>query len=154
MYTLQGKTRPTRHVRFPHQSTYAQRTRPVGGLHTWQLFMSHRQSWVGPLLPRKRTPGTIHNTPADRSTSPYPASLMSRGYVDRPMKQWGAKPSIYQRQATMFTGPISPACDRYVQYFLTGTNHSVLNWHRRGLPHRKPQNSHNTLSALLFWVFH
>jgi hypothetical protein len=26
MYTLQGKTRPTRHVRFPHQSTYARRT--------------------------------------------------------------------------------------------------------------------------------
>jgi hypothetical protein len=80
-----------------------------------------------PTAPEKRAPDTIHNTPADRSTSPYPASLLSRGYVDWPMKQWGAKPNIYQRQATSFTGPISPACDRYVQYFLTGTNPSVLN---------------------------
>jgi hypothetical protein len=29
MYTLQGKTRPTRHICFPHQSTYAQRTLPA-----------------------------------------------------------------------------------------------------------------------------
>jgi hypothetical protein len=34
------------------------------------------------------------------------------------------------------TGPITPACDRYVQYLLVGTNPSVLNRHRRGLPHR------------------
>jgi hypothetical protein len=32
--------------------------------------------------------------------------------------------------------PILPACDRYVQYLHTGTNPSVLNRHRRGLPHR------------------
>jgi hypothetical protein len=36
----------------------------------------------------------------------------------------------------MLTGPISPACDRYVQYLLTGINPLVLNRHRRGLPHR------------------
>jgi hypothetical protein len=48
----------------------------------------------------------------------------------------GAKLSIYRRQTTRLTRPISPACDRYVQYLLTGTNPSVLNWHRRGLPHR------------------
>jgi hypothetical protein len=44
----------------------------------------------------------------------------------------GAKPSIYQRLATRLTAPISPACDWYVQYSLTGTNPSVLNRHRRG----------------------
>jgi hypothetical protein len=48
-------------------------------------------------------------------------------------KAVGAMPSIYQRPATRLTGPISPACDRYVQYLLTGANPSVLNWHRRGL---------------------
>jgi hypothetical protein len=64
------------------------------------------------------------------------------------------KPNICRQQATRFTRPISPACDRYVQYLLTGTNPSVLNWHRRGLPHRKPQNSHNTFPALPFWWFH
>jgi hypothetical protein len=39
-------------------------------------------------------------------------------------------------QLHLFIGPISPACDRYVQYLLTGTNPSVYNQHRRGLPHR------------------
>jgi hypothetical protein len=48
----------------------------------------------------------------------------------------GPKPSICRRQATRITGPISPAWDWYIQYFLTGTNPSVLNRHRRGLPHR------------------
>jgi hypothetical protein len=45
----------------------------------------------------------------------------------------GAKPSIYQRPATRLTGPISPVCDRYVQYLFAGANRTVLNQHRRGL---------------------
>jgi hypothetical protein len=36
-------------------------------------------------------------------------------------------------QTTRFTGATSPACDRYVQYLLTGVNPSVLNRHRWGL---------------------
>jgi hypothetical protein len=32
--------------------------------------------------------------------------------------------------------PILPTCNQYIQYLLTGTNHSVLNWHKWGLPHR------------------
>jgi hypothetical protein len=32
------------------------------------------------------------------------------------------------------TGPVSPACDQYVQYLLAGANSSVLNRHRWGLP--------------------
>jgi hypothetical protein len=39
-------------------------------------------------------------------------------------------------QLHQLTGPISPVCDWYVQYLLTGINPSVLNRHRRGLPHR------------------
>jgi hypothetical protein len=31
------------------------------------------------------------------------------------------------------TGPILLACDRYVQYLLTGANPLVLNRHRRGI---------------------
>jgi hypothetical protein len=46
------------------------------------------------------------------------------------------KPSTCWWHATRFTGPISTVCDRYVQYLLTGTNPSVLNWHRWGLSHR------------------
>jgi hypothetical protein len=127
MYTLQGKTRPTRYVRFPRQSMYVRHTLPVGGPRTSQPFMSHQQSWTESLLLRKMAPDIIHSTPADRSVGPYPISLPSQ-----PMKQW-RKPNIYQQQATRLTGPISLTCDRYVQYLLTGANPSVLNRHRRGL---------------------
>jgi hypothetical protein len=49
--------------------------------------------------------------------------------------QWGSgeKTSFCWQPVTRFTGPISSACDRYVQYLLTGVNPSVLNRHRRGL---------------------
>jgi hypothetical protein len=49
--------------------------------------------------------------------------------------QWsrGRMPSSWWWPTTRFTGLISPACDRYVQYLLTGANRTVLNWHRRGL---------------------
>jgi hypothetical protein len=96
----------------------------------WQPFMSHRKSWTKSLLPRKRAPGTIHSIPANRSMSLYPVSLFSQS-----IKQW-RKSNICRQQATRLTGPISRACDRYVQYLLTGINPSVLNQHRRGLPHR------------------
>jgi hypothetical protein len=46
----------------------------------------------------------------------------------------GEKSSFYWHPTTRLTMPISPACDRYVQYLLTGTNPSVLNQHSRGLP--------------------
>jgi hypothetical protein len=36
-------------------------------------------------------------------------------------------------QLHQFTGPITLACDRYIQYLLTGANPSVLNQHGRGL---------------------
>jgi hypothetical protein len=52
-------------------------------------------------------------------------------------KAVGAKSNIYRRWATRLTGPISLACDRYVQYLLTGANSSVLNRHKRGLPPRR-----------------
>jgi hypothetical protein len=59
----------------------------------------------------------------------------------------GAKPSIYQWPATRLTGIISPACDRYVQYLLTGANPSVLNWHRRGLQSWRCQlSTHHSLT--------
>jgi hypothetical protein len=44
------------------------------------------------------------------------------------------KPSTCRWPTTRLTGPISPTCDRYVQYLLMGTYPSVLNRYRRGLP--------------------
>jgi hypothetical protein len=63
----------------------------------------------------KRAPDTIPSTSADQSAGPYPVSLPSQ-----PIKQW-RKSNIHQQHATRFTGPISPACDRYVQYLLMGS---------------------------------
>jgi hypothetical protein len=45
----------------------------------------------------------------------------------------GEKSSFCWDPTTSLTGPKSPACDRYVQYLLTGANRSVLNRHRWGL---------------------
>jgi hypothetical protein len=59
MYALQEKTWPTRHVRFPRQSTYARRTLPTGGPHTWQPFVRHRQIWTDHTTPEKK--GSQHN---------------------------------------------------------------------------------------------
>jgi hypothetical protein len=56
MYTLQGKTWPTRHVHFPRQSMYVWRTLPAGGPCTWQHFTLTQQSWTDSLLPRKSAP--------------------------------------------------------------------------------------------------
>jgi hypothetical protein len=63
--------------------------------------------------------------------------------------QWSnrLKPSFCRWQSTRLTEPISPACDRYVQYLLTGINPSVLKWYRRGLPHRNLRIA-TTLSPL------
>jgi hypothetical protein len=59
MYILQGKIWPTRHVRFPRQSTYAQHRLPVGGPRTWQPFARRRQIWTYPTAPKKK--GSRHN---------------------------------------------------------------------------------------------
>jgi hypothetical protein len=47
-------------------------------------------------------------------------------------EQWGKVNSCGQLTSRL-TGPISPACDRYVQYLLAGANRTVLNRHRWGL---------------------
>jgi hypothetical protein len=148
MYTLQGKIRPTHHVCFLHQSTYIWHTLPAGGIHTWQSFMSHRQGWTDTTASEKKC-SRLHllvrlSDPRD------PPQFLSQD------SHWSSrlKPSTCGQLATRLTESISPACDRYVQYLLPGTNHSVLNRHRRGLPHRKPQNNHNTLPTLPFRGFH
>jgi hypothetical protein len=84
MYTLQGKTRPTRHTLL----TLSLRTVQDHTYLMWSTYSdlshSHQQGWVGPHLPRKRAPNTIHSTLADQSMGPYLVSLQSQ-----PMKQWG-----------------------------------------------------------------
>jgi hypothetical protein len=66
----------------------------------WQPFTSHRQSWAGPLLPRKRALDTIHNALADRSVGLYPASLLSQL-----MKQWGQSQASISGKLLGLLGP-------------------------------------------------
>jgi hypothetical protein len=73
--------------------------------------------------------GLLTQSTARRLTDPWVhTQLLSRA------SQWsrGRKPISCRRPTNWSTGPISPACDQYIQYLLTGTNPSVLNWHRRG----------------------
>jgi hypothetical protein len=53
MYTLQGKTRTTRHVRFPLQSTHTRHMLPVGSPHTWQPFTGSHEVETGPYTRKK-----------------------------------------------------------------------------------------------------
>jgi hypothetical protein len=102
---------------------------------------------------------TFHTDPTELDRFTAPEKKCSRlhlsarlsGLRDPPQflsqhNNWSSalKSNTCRQQATKLIGPISPVCDRYVQYLLTGTNPSVLNRHRRELSHRNPQNSHNT----------
>jgi hypothetical protein len=128
MYTLQGKTWPTCHTlptlkpRMVQDHTYL----------AWSTYSNPSRDADRfrqiPLLLRKRAPDTIHSTLAEKSMGPYPVSLLSQ-----PMMQGGCMSSSCQWPTTRLTGPISPACDRYVQYLLAGVIPSVLNRHRWGL---------------------
>jgi hypothetical protein len=97
----------------------------------WAVPVCGNLAWVIdrfgqiPLLWRKRAPDTIH-----RLTDPWVRTqFLSQA------NQWSSrlKPSFCWWQATRITGPISPSCDRYVQYLLAGANPSVFNRHRWGL---------------------
>jgi hypothetical protein len=77
-----------------------------------------------------REEGLLTQSTARRLTDPWVRTqLLSHN------SQWssGKKSSFCWRMTTSLTGPISPACDRYVQYLLAGANPSVLNRHRWGL---------------------
>jgi hypothetical protein len=127
MYTLQWKIQPTRHTLFTlspriiHDHTYL----------TWSTYSnlsySRQQIWIDLLHSRRRAPNTIHNTTTIRSAGPYLASLPQQP------KSSGEKSSSCWQPTTRLIGPISPSCDRYVQYLLAGANRTVLNRHRWGL---------------------
>jgi hypothetical protein len=98
---------------------------------TWSTYSnlsySRQQIWTDPLHPRRRTPDTIHSAMTIRSAGSYPASLPQQPKGSREKSSSGWQPT------TRLTGPISPACDRYIQYLFAGANRTVLNRHSRGL---------------------
>jgi hypothetical protein len=76
-----------------------------------------------------REKGLSTQSTARRLTDPQ----LHTQHLSRP-SQWsrGRKPSSWRWPITRYTGPISLACDRYVQYLLMGANPLVLNAHRWG----------------------
>jgi hypothetical protein len=123
-----GETRLTHHI----HPTLSPHMVPDHTYLTWSthsnLSWSRQQRRTEPLLPTQST--------ARRLTDPrVRTQFLSQD------SHWnnGDKFTLYWRQDTRLTGPISPACDRYVQYLLTGVNTSVLNWHRWGLQPPKGQ---------------
>jgi hypothetical protein len=80
------------------------------------------------LLLRKRAPDTIPSTSVDRSID-LPPNFSPLTAIEAVMKV----KHLLMNRIHQFTGPISPACDQYIQYLLTGVNPLVLNRHRQGL---------------------
>jgi hypothetical protein len=81
----------------------------------------------------KQTPTAERSLGNQRLTDP---AVILGGLVPPPMRRpWVGERSfdIMFTQLHQLTGPISLACNRYVQYLLVGVNPSVLNRHRRGL---------------------
>jgi hypothetical protein len=110
----------------------------------WSLYMAtfHESSTElsKATAPKKR--GSRHNP--QHASWPIHGSVLSFS-LEPTNEEVGAKPSIYRWHAIRLTGPISPACYRYVQYLLAGANPSILNQHRRGynlggvvFPHTTP----------------
>jgi hypothetical protein len=122
-----GKTRPIHHThptlssRMVPYHTYLTRS-----MHS-NLSWSHQQICTDP-LPWEE--GLLTQSTARQSSDPrVRTQLLSHN------SQWGSgeKTSFCWQPTTRLTRPITLACDRYVQYLLTGVNPSVLNQHRRGL---------------------
>jgi hypothetical protein len=126
MYTLQGKTRPTRHTLSTLSSCMVHDRMYLTRSTYSKLSYNHQQIWTDPIHPRRRAPDTIHSTTVIRSVGPYPA------YLPQQPKSSGEKSCSCWQPTTRFTRPISPACDRYIQYLLTGANLTTLNRHRWG----------------------
>jgi hypothetical protein len=148
MYTLQRKTRPTRPVRFPRQSTYAWCTLPAGDPRTWQPFGRCRQIWIDPtVLEKKDSRHNPHHTGRPihgsiPSFSPEPANE-AEDVSQAPVGD----------QLLGLPGPISPTCDQYVQYLLTGPTHRSLtdtgggyNLGGADFPHTTPRPSKSDVS--------
>jgi hypothetical protein len=124
---MQGKTRSTRHILFTFN------------LHRVPYPTSH-VVYVGNLLlvlTRIKYAPTPRRSLGDRRrTDP---TIVLGHLIPPPSRQPWIRGERFQPSgytATSAYWPISPACDRYGQYLLTGTNPSVLNRHMWELPHR------------------
>jgi hypothetical protein len=114
----------TQHVCFLCHSTYATCMLPTVNPRTWQPFTLTQQSWTDSLLPTKVLP-TPPLSPTKWLAGPASVSL-----PNTTIKAVCLNQTSVDEHATRLTQLISPSCDQYVQYLLTGANPSILNRHR------------------------
>jgi hypothetical protein len=88
------------------------------------------------------TPNYILSTSADQIADSHPISLLTA--TKAVGKAMGKSQASVDNQLHRCIGPISPACDQYIQYLLVGINPSVLNRHRRGLQPWRCVGAHKT----------
>jgi hypothetical protein len=151
MYTLQGK--PDQHViRIPRsfcvwsQTICISRGQRIATFHKTVNNGGQSHCSQGKVLPTQST--------ACQLTDPW---LRTQFLFQDSHWSSDGKATLCWWQATRLTGPISLACDWYVQYFLAGANLSVLNRHRRGynhlraLPSLRLSNLNITSSEKMIW---
>jgi hypothetical protein len=147
MYILQGITQYTWHVRFSRQSMCATRTLSMGSPRTWQHFASHQQRWMNPTAPEKK--GSWHNP----QHSGWPIRRSATQFLSQD-KHWSSNESqtYVDNKLYRFTRRITPACNRYIQYLLTGPTHRSLtntgggyNLGGASLPHHTTRPSQLTI---------
>jgi hypothetical protein len=140
MYTMQGKTGPTRHTH-PTLSLHMipDHTYLTRSTHH-NLSRSHQQISTDPLPLRRRAPDTIHSSTIVWSAGPYPASL-----TQQPMRRWG-KTSFQWQPTTRLTGPISPT-----HRSLTNID-GGYNLEDASFPHITPRPSQPMVSPFHLWA--
>jgi hypothetical protein len=139
MYTLQGITRSTRHIFSTLDSCMvlncASLMVHVGNFSLVPTRVKQTPTPGGSLGDRRQTGPTV----VLGHLIPLPHDILGVG--DRGFSQ-------VVKQLHQLTGPITPACDRYVQYLLVGLTHWFLtdtgegyNLKGAGFPHTTPQPS-------------
>jgi hypothetical protein len=149
MYTLQGKTRPTRHIHFLCQSTYVCRTLPVGGPRTWQPFVMSSTAMDIVTAPEKK--GSWHN--------PQHADWPIRGFIpsfspETAIEAVGVKSPSVSNQLLGLPGPYHRHTIGTFNTCLQGPTHRSLtntdesyNLEGVGFPHTTPWPSQPVVST-------
>jgi hypothetical protein len=118
--------KPDQHVTYTSQSSPC-----MPGVRFIQAVPVHNNLSLAPIK-SKQTPTPGKSLDNQRQTG---SAVVLGGLILPPIRQHWNRGERFQPmviQLHQFTGPISPACDQYIQYLLTGANPSVLNRHRRG----------------------
>jgi hypothetical protein len=86
----------------------------------WQPFALTQQIWTHLTTPEKKVPDTIPSRPANQSAY-LPPSFSPLTAIEAVIKAR----HLLMNKLYQSTGSITPACDQYIQYLLTGANPSL-----------------------------